>query len=166
MVGKVGKRTTSPKADIALTKLKDTKFPPTALAAFIPLPVFLDPSCTYSARDLGCAYAKKASEFLAIKYGLTEEVYAFELGMFATNVEIFLMARKDVLERGAYISSESDEKDSGKTNPSFPVFNKTQIAIEKFLDRYGLSPRQTLPDHALHNLGAIASSNDSLGVTL
>lgn len=141
---------------------KNAKFPPDALKGLIPLPVFLNPDCTYTAKELACAYAQKASQFLGNKYGINDPVYEFELGMFATNVEIYLMARHDVLTRGVYVECLSSSGTySEKTNQSFPVLNKTQIAIEKFLDRFGMSPQSTLRDEAIANMGVITENSST-----
>ena len=145
-----------------LVKAHDTKFPAAALKQVIPLPVFLDPNCTYSAKDLGCAYAKKASEFLLAKYGICENVYEMELGMFAHCVQFYLVATKD-LETNGLIQEGAH---GPIPNPSFNQAEKMRIGIEKFLDRFGLSPKHTLPDHALHNMGALAVDSSAMGVNL
>ena len=145
-----------------LRNLKDTKFPANALKAVIPLPVFLDPSCTYTAKDLGCAYAKKAAEFLSTKYGITDSLHELELGMFAHCVQFYLLCTKDIEENGTV-----QEGAHGQIpNPSFNQAEKMRIGIEKFLDRFGLTPKHVLPDAALHNLGAVANDNDALGISL
>ena len=119
---------------------------PADLGARIPLCGWAaSPTKKYKPHIAATEIVNHTTAFLKNKYGLDDPVFAMELSMYKTSIELYLIALSSIFTDG--ISLCKPNKDGGEiryANPAWRAMTDAARQILVFTSRYGLSPALTL----------------------